>query len=140
MAKQTIERLIDDIDGSEAQANVVFGIDGRNWSIDLNAKHEEEMRAKLGPFVEAARRVSNETGRASAGSREAADKTRSPAIRQWALDEGIELPTRGRIAVAVQDAYDARDVAALYAAVGIELELPPKRGRRRAAAEFSAAE
>ena len=140
MAKQTMERLIDDIDGSEAHVNIVFGLDGQDWSIDLNAKHEAEMRTKLGPFLEAARRVRNESGRRPAASRSTAEKDRNPAIRQWALDEGIELASRGRIAAAVQDAYDAKDVAALYAAVGIELEQTPKRGRRRATAEFSAAE
>jgi hypothetical protein len=140
MAKKTIERLIDDIDGSEAQVNIVFGIDGQNWSIDLNAKHEGEMRAKLGPFLEAARRVRNEPGRTRVATRAVTDKDRNPAIRRWALDEGIELPTRGRIAGAVQAAYDAQDVAALYDAVGIEMKPAPKRGRRRISAEFSAAE
>jgi hypothetical protein len=140
MAKEITERLIDDIDGSEAHVNIVFGIDGQNWSIDLNAKHEGEMRAKLGPFLEAARRVRNEPGPGRVGSRSVADKDRNPAIRRWALDEGIELPTRGRIATAVQAAYDAKDVAALYAAVGIELRPAPRRGRRRISAEFSAAE
>jgi hypothetical protein len=139
MAKKTIERLIDDLDGSEAHVNIVFGIDGQNWSIDLNAKHESEMRGKLGPFLEAARKVRTEPGRGR-GATPPLDKDRNPAIRRWALEEGIELPTRGRIATAVQAAYDARDVAALYAAVGIEPEPAPKRGRRRVSAEFSAAE
>ena len=31
MAKQTMERLIDDIDGSEAHVNIVFGLDGQDW-------------------------------------------------------------------------------------------------------------
>lgn len=140
MAKETIERLIDDIDGSEADVNVRFEIDGQSWSIDLNSKHENEMRAKLGPFLDAARRVRNEPASGRAALRIVADKTRNPAIRQWALEEGVELPSRGRIAGAVQDAYDAKDVAALYAAVGLEMEQTPKRGRRRISAEFSAAE
>jgi hypothetical protein len=74
------------------------------------------------------------------------DKDRNARIRQWALDQGVELPGRGRIAGAVQRAYDAGDVAALYAAAGLEMpeeepEPAPKRSRRRAAsAEFSSSE
>lgn len=141
MARKTIERMIDDIDGSEAQANVRFEIDGQNWSIDLNAKHENEIRTKLGPFLDAARRVRSEPSRHSGPVRVVADKARNTAIRQWALDAGVQLPSRGRIAGAVQDAFDAQDVPALYAAAGLEMEQPVKRGRRRSPnAEFSAAE
>ena len=111
MARRTVERLIDDIDGSEAQSSVQFGLDGQHWSIDLNAKHEAEMRAKLGPFLEVARRV-RERGPAEEPAARVADKGRNAAIRQWALDQGLELPSRGRVAAAVQDAYDAGDVGA----------------------------
>ena len=39
MAKQTITQLIDDIDGSEAEETITFGIDGASYEIDLNAKN-----------------------------------------------------------------------------------------------------
>lgn len=144
MAKQTIQRLIDDIDGSEASESVTFSIDGYSYQIDLNEHHAEELRAKLGPFVEGARRVRLQVGGARIGGRGGAtDSDRNAAIRQWALDEGVQLPTRGRVAGAVQAAYDAKDVAALYAATGLEREEEPapKPSRRRAAsATFSAAD
>ena len=147
MARQVIERLVDDIDGSEATQSVTFGMDGHAYRIDLNDQHADELRTKLSPFVEMARRVRTEPGRGRERARAVPDKDRNSAIRQWALDEGIELPGRGRIAGGVQAAYDAGDVAALYAAVGLELEEAqeeqpaPKRSRRRAAnAEFSATE
>jgi hypothetical protein len=147
MARQVIERLVDDIDGSEATQSVTFGVDGHGYHIDLNDQHANELRAKLSPFLEVARRVRDESGRGRSGARgHVGDKDRNSAIRQWALDEGVELPSRGRIAGAVQAAYDATDVAALYAAVGLEreeeVEEPaPKRSRRRGiSAEFSAKE
>jgi hypothetical protein len=147
MARQVIERLVDDLDGSEATQSVFFGVDGQRYQIDLSDQHAEELRLKLGPFLEVARRVREDTARARGTVRGAvADKDRNPAIRQWALEEGVELPSRGRIAGAVQEAYDASDVAALYAAVGLEQEpdeapepeVAPKRSRRRTpSAEFS---
>ena len=148
MARQVIERLVDDIDGSEATQSVSFGVDGLGYQIDLNDQHAHDLRSKLSPFLEVARRVRDDSGRPRAGARGAvADKDRNSSIRQWALDEGVELPSRGRIAGTVQQAYDAGDVAALYAAVGLEREEEveeepaPKRSRRRAAsAEFSAKE
>jgi nucleoid-associated protein Lsr2 len=142
MAKEVIERLVDDIDGSEATESIVFGVDGLAFRIDLNDHHANELRTKLGQFVEVARRVRDQTGRAGQTARRTVtDKDRNFAIRQWALSEGVELPSRGRIAGAVQQAFDAADVAALYEAAGLEQEVAPapKRSRRRAAGiEFSA--
>jgi hypothetical protein len=57
MAKQVIERLVDDLDGSEASQNVSFGVDGLSYQIDLNDEHANELRAKLAPFLEVARRL-----------------------------------------------------------------------------------
>jgi hypothetical protein len=65
-------------------------------------------------------------GRAGGGrgrpGRLAGQRDRNLAIRQWALDNGIELPSRGRIAQGVQDAFDAGDVPALYSATGLEMD------------------
>lgn len=142
MAKKVIERLVDDIDGSAATQSVSFGVDGLVFRIDLNDLHANELRTTLGRYVEVARRVRNEPSRGGSGARHAVvDKDRNTAIRQWALDHGVELPSRGRIAGTVQQAYDAEDVAALYAAAGLEMEEEPapKRSRRRVGRpEFSA--
>jgi hypothetical protein len=144
MAKQVIQRLVDDIDGSEATESISFDVDGRSYQIDLNDQHAGELRAKLEPFLGVARRVRHQPGHTRSNARSnATDKDRNSAIRQWAFDEGVQLPTRGRIAGAVQTAYDARDVAALYTATGLERqeEPAPKTTRRRAAKPaFSATE
>src|SRR4051812_22474796 len=110
MARQVIERLVDDIDGSVATQSVFFGVDGQRYQIDLNDQHADELRNKLGPFLAVARRVREESGRGRSGRGAVADPNRNAAIRQWALDEGVELPSRGRIAAAVMEAYDASDV------------------------------
>jgi hypothetical protein len=142
MAKHIIERLVDDIDGSEATQSISFEIDGRSYRIDLNDQHSAELRIKLAPFLEAARRMRHHT--VEARSTATADKDRNSGIRRWALEEGVQLPGRGRIAGAVQAAYDAQDVNALYVATGLEREeVPaPKRStkRRVSNASFSAPE
>lgn len=142
MAKQILERILDDLDGSEGAASIEFGLDGVMYTIDLNEKHQDELRATLEPFLASARRERRLA--AGRGARRPApgtgDRDRNQAIRAWALENGIELATRGRIAQGVLDAFDNSDVDALYAAVGIERAAAetPKRGRRKAAGlEFS---
>ena len=132
MAREVVQRLLDDLDGSEATQSVSFGLDGVVYQIDLNERHASDLRTKLDPYVQAARRVRGRSGGGRPGRRRSAE--RNAAIRQWAVEAGIELPGRGRIARAVQDAYDSGDVAALYAATGLEMDdQPPRRRPRRRA-------
>jgi hypothetical protein len=117
MAKEITERVLDDLDGSDGATTIRFGIDSITYTIDLNQKHENELRTKLGPYVAVARRVRpDRRGQRIADS----GKQRNAAIRAWALDEGVELPSRGRIANVAQDAFDAGDGHALRTGLGLE--------------------
>jgi hypothetical protein len=138
MARETIVQLVDDLDGSPAESTVRFGLDGIAYEIDLSEKNENELRTKLGPFLEAATRVRAEVRRGR-GKGPTTDKERNTAIRAWALSEGVELAQRGRIANVVQEAYEANDGDMLREALGLELvEEKPTRGRRRVSnPEFS---
>ena len=49
--------ITDDIDGSEAQATVRFGLDGVHYEIDLSFRNAEALREAIEPFVTAARVV-----------------------------------------------------------------------------------
>ena len=60
--------FIDDLDGSQAEGTVRFGLDGAEYEIDLNAEHAEALRDALARYVQAARRV----GGAVPGGRPAA--------------------------------------------------------------------
>jgi hypothetical protein len=56
---QKIQTLfIDDLDGSEAEGTVHFGLDGADYEIDLNAEHAQALRDALARYVQAARRAS----------------------------------------------------------------------------------
>ena len=57
MAQKMQTLFIDDLDGSEAEGTVRFGLDGAEYEIDLNAEHAQELRDALARYVGAARRV-----------------------------------------------------------------------------------
>jgi hypothetical protein len=84
--------------------------------------HAAELRSRLDPYVQVAQRVRGQRAVAVGSRGSGANRDRNAAIRQWALEAGVELPGSGRIARGVQEAYDAGDVAALYAATGLEME------------------
>ena len=51
MAQKIQTLFIDDLDGSEADGTVRFGLDGTDYEIDLNAKHAQELRDALARYV-----------------------------------------------------------------------------------------
>lgn len=112
MAKQTITRLTDDLDGTEAAATVRFGWDGVAYEIDLTAEHAAAFAAAIQPYRDAARPVGpvrrGRGGRAAAdGSRRARSAGELAAIRAWARGAGHPVADRGRIAATLIDAYHA---------------------------------
>ena len=56
MAQKIQTVFVDDLDGSEAEGTVRFGLDGSEYEIDLNAGHAQALREALAPYVSAARR------------------------------------------------------------------------------------
>jgi hypothetical protein len=96
---QKIQTLfIDDLDGSDAEGTVRFGLDGTEYEIDLNAEHAGELRDALTRYVDAARRVGGGARRpARSGRRGSADGLNSTEVREWAKAQGIEVKDRGRV-------------------------------------------
>jgi hypothetical protein len=54
MAQKIQTLFIDDLDGSEADGTVRFGLDGTDYEIDLNGEHPQELRNALARYVTAA--------------------------------------------------------------------------------------
>jgi hypothetical protein len=96
---QKIQTLfIDDIDGSEAEGTVRFGLDGTEYEIDLNAEHAQALRDALARYVQAGRRAGGSARRlARAGRRVSAGGVDSTEVREWAKARGIEVKDRGRV-------------------------------------------
>lgn len=110
MAQKVNIVLIDDIDQSDADETVTFGLDGKEYAIDLNSDHAAALRDALAPYVAHGRPVSGGRGRrASTGTTRAAASTGTPAseIRAWARDNGFDVPERGRVSAEVREAYSA---------------------------------
>jgi len=115
MAQKIHIVLEDDLDGSEATETVSFGLDGTSYEIDLNDEHAEELRGALATYVGHARKVSGTRrgggggggGRRSSGSSSNGSGPSAKEVREWARENGYEVPDRGRVSAEVREAYDA---------------------------------
>jgi hypothetical protein len=106
---QKIQTLfIDDLDGSEAEGTVRFGLDGTEYEIDLNAGHAQALREALARYIRAARRAGGGARRpARGGRRAAAGGVNNSEIREWAKGQGIEVKDRGRVPAEVVARFNA---------------------------------
>lgn len=106
MAQKVHIVLVDDIDQSEASETVSFGLDGREYVIDLNEENASALRDALAVYVGHARPMSGRTGRRSA-AKAPAGGVAAAEIRAWARENGFDVPERGRVAAEVREAYAA---------------------------------
>ena len=103
MAQKVHIVLVDDLDGSDAEETVTFGLDGATYEIDLNSTNAAKLRDAVTPYVGHARRVGGRRG-----ARKAASNGPSAAeIRAWARSNGYDVPDRGRVSAEVRSAYEA---------------------------------
>ena len=98
MAQKIQTVFVDDLDGTEAEGTVRFGLDGAEYKIDLNAAHAEALREVLAPYVSAARRAGGGTRRPARAVRRApATGLNTTEVREWAKAQGIDVKDRGRV-------------------------------------------
>ena len=109
MAQIREVRLVDDIDGEAADETVEFGIDGKNYEIDLSKENAGRLRDALAEYVAAARKSGGGRRRSAAAAtparRPAIDREQNQAIRDWARKRGMKVSDRGRIPAEVLEAY-----------------------------------
>ena len=98
-------RLEDDLTGGPADETVEFGVDGKAYELDLNARHAADLRHRLAPFVERARLVPQRRFKTTA--RTAASRERSQQIRAWAEQHGVTVSARGRLPASIIQDYEA---------------------------------
>lgn len=117
MAKKIITKLLDDLDGGEADETLTFALDGMGYEIDLSSRNSKALRDFLETYIEAATR----TGRIGSGAqltrhRPTMDHMRVASqnrelnqnIRDWAIDNGWDVAERGRIPQSIIDAYHSK--------------------------------
>lgn len=105
MAQQVQVSFVDDLDGSEAEGTVRFGLDGAEYEIDLNAEHAAALRQAIGTYAEHARKAGGAARRpARGGPRRARQDT--TAVREWAKSQGLKVAERGRVPADVLAKYN----------------------------------
>jgi hypothetical protein len=115
MAQQVHVRLIDDLDGSEAEETVAFAVDGSSYEIDLSKENAAKMRDALAPYVGGARRATGRAGGRATRSRSGSGRSqnsRSGDIRAWARSRNMKISDRGRIPADIAAEYDRSNAGA----------------------------
>ena len=97
--------LQDDIDGSEPAQTVHFGLDGKEYEIDLSAEHVAALREALEPWIAAGHPAS--TSRIPEPRSRPRRSPDTVDIRRWAERNGIPVATRGRISLDLRSQYEA---------------------------------
>jgi hypothetical protein len=118
LAQKVVVSLVDDLDASEADETVEFGLDGATYEIDLSEANAAALRDTLADFVAHARRSGgrrrtsapstssgSRRGSGGGGGRAAVDREQNQAIREWARKQGMTVSERGRIPSEVSEAY-----------------------------------
>lgn len=109
MAKKMIPVFEDDLTGEELteHATVKFAVDGVGYEFDTSPDNAEVFYRDIGKYVSAARRVTA-TGRTYKRVK-VAETGGVPArlVREWAIGQGMSVPSKGRIPADVREAYDA---------------------------------
>jgi Lsr2 len=111
MAQKIQTLFIDDIDGGEAEGTVRFALDGTEYEIDLNARHNEELRSALGKYVTHARKVGGTVRRSTARVSRRSTTMDTVAVRSWAREQGIDIKDRGRVPAEIVTKYQAANGA-----------------------------
>ncbi|MCF8601957.1 Lsr2 family protein [Gordonia sp. HY442] len=107
MAKKTVIKIVDDIDGAELDEyeTVRWSLDGKSYEFDTSPQHAEEFRNHVATYVAASRSVGRASQRRATGAARPGANTR--VIRQWANENGFTVSDRGRIPADVIAAYEA---------------------------------
>lgn len=111
MAKKTTTRLVDDIDGGDADTTVAYTWQGQSYEIDLSTKNADEFAEAMAPYLSASRKAgrgsSVTSGRRGPALPKASDALDPKKIRAWAAENGVEVSSRGRINAKVLEQYRA---------------------------------
>jgi hypothetical protein len=113
VAREVIERLVDDLDGTPAAETVRFGLDGTSYEIDLSKKNAAAFRKALARYTAAGRRNSNSATRRRTTAPPAVKAARPKRdfdlmqLREWAGANKVAIPARGRIPQSVVEQYKA---------------------------------
>src|SRR5437764_6923 len=105
MAKTVVEVLVDDLDGTEAVESVRLGWNGQWRQLELSERNLAALSKAIDRFWDAGRPVRGDVSAPRRRSSTAAGDRDPRAIRLWAAENGIAVPSRGRIPREVEERY-----------------------------------
>jgi len=105
MAQRVTVELEDDLDGGPADETLRFGLDGKEYEIDLRKTNASKFRRQIAPYLDHARKAGR--GQRRRPARTTSGRERSGDIRAWAKGQGISVSERGRIPASVVERYEA---------------------------------
>jgi len=100
MAQKVEVKLIDDLDGGQADETVSFSLDGMQYMIDLSGKNAKRLRGSFAKYIEAARKDKGVRQSGRSGGRRASAASAGPdtsEVRTWAKEQGYDVSERGRV-------------------------------------------
>jgi hypothetical protein len=112
MAQRTVVTYYSDLSGAEIGAEDVgvrFGLDGDDFEIDLSADEYNALHQALAPFLAVARKAGSGKvqQRSAVSGNSITGEPDSRTLRSWGLENGFDLPPRGRVPELVREAYKA---------------------------------
>jgi hypothetical protein len=110
MAQRIVTELTDDTNGKPADETVTFGLDGREYAIDLTSRNAAALRKAFDVYVKNGRRVGGRRTRGSGSSspsHSSSNGADTRSVREWASKNGFQVSARGRIPANVVEAYQA---------------------------------
>lgn len=113
MARTTIVKCFDDLDGTEGAKTVPFSLDGTSFEIDLGPRNAENLRTALAPYIQAGVKagrtvpVAPPKARAAGTGTAVQQRAENERIRAWAARKGFEVAPRGRIKGEIVSQYHA---------------------------------
>jgi hypothetical protein len=106
MAKKTLSKYFSDVSGDEIgdeSPTLSFALEGTSYEIDLTESEKQALRDALAPYVGVARKTTR-------GATRRRNTTGGPApkdVREWARENNIDVPARGRIPASVVEAFES---------------------------------
>jgi hypothetical protein len=107
MATKTIVSLFDDLTEEPADTTVRFGLDGKDYEIDLTDANAQELRDQFSRYISAGRKAGGRRASSAVKPAKPFNGFDPAAVRAWAASNGFTVSARGRIKAEVLEAYRA---------------------------------
>ncbi|MFD9815207.1 Lsr2 family protein [Streptomyces sp. NPDC059080] len=138
MAQKIRVRLVDDLDGSQADETVSFTFDGKPREIELSRENAAKFRALMEPYMLASHpaKADNLAVKGAPAPTQASLREEAAAIRDWAYRHHLPINPLGRIPEKTRKAWerhtrhgDRSALDGLLARAGIDPSLPAGESR-----------